>query len=208
MLTKLSFKQLVYSSFALLLVGLILVYLVAQWRQIPVKQITGDPLLMFQVNPLTGVVSNIGVLLWCAAAAIIGFTQIVEWSWASKEKTFFLWHSGVLTTLLLLDDLFMVHDRIFYAIGLNQYFMYGIYVVLFVLYFVKYYPLFLKSKDSWLFILAFIFLGSSVVIDTVLESEGLQYLFEDGLKLLGIASWTLFFSRYAFTIITARPPYK
>ena len=41
--------------------------------------------------------------------------------------------------------------------------------------------------------LALGFLGLSVISDMVLPQVGLEFLFEDGLKIMGIVSWTYFY---------------
>jgi len=185
--------------YTMTLVFMVLVYVTSIKYNIPFKEITGDPALTFKAHPFTGIASNIGVLLWAGACSILIFSYVIL---KDKKEHIFLLCSGLITGILLIDDLFMLHDYIFYAIGLNQYVMYGIYVVIFIAYFGFFKKTILQSPQIILLILAFGFLGSSVLLDITLENDGLQYFFEDGLKLLGITSWFLFYTNYSLKRIT------
>jgi len=191
-----TFSVLLYT---MTLVFMALVYVTSIKYNIPFKEITGDPALTFKAHPFTGIVSNIGVLLWAGACSILIFSYVIL---KDKKEHIFLLCSGLITSILLIDDLFMFHDYIFYSIGLNQYVMYGIYLVIFIAYFGFFKKTILQSPQIILLILAFGFLGSSVLLDITLENDGLQYFFEDGLKLLGITSWFLFYTNYSLKRIT------
>ena len=95
----------------------------------------------------------------------------------------------------------MLHDYLLYSIGLNQNYMYGLYSLLFILYFIKLGTYLIHTKYKIFLVLAFLFLGSSVGLDLVFESEGIQYFFEDSLKILGITSWFLFYTYNAFYLV-------
>lgn len=184
-------------SYALIAILMLLVYYVSLQFNIPFKEITGDPVLTFNAHPFTGIVSNIGILLWCASCSILVFSYFLAKDKLPKKEAFFLLYSGCITFLLLIDDLFMIHDYLLYSIGSNQYVMYTLYLILFIFYFIYFKDILINLPYKPLFILAFFFLGSSVGLDIVFKSEGLQYFIEDGLKLLGINSWFLFFTNYA-----------
>lgn len=191
-------------SYALILLLMILVYFVSTNYQIPFKEITGDPALTFGAHPFTGIISNIGVLLWSATCAILLFTFLLFQKTGSGQNSLFLLCSGIITGILLIDDLFMLHDYIFYSIGLNQYVMYSLYLIIFIAYFTFFRNSLIKMPNKILLILAFIFLGSSVGLDIVLKSEGIQYFFEDGLKLFGITSWFLFYISYCLFLVKSK----
>ena len=56
-----------------------------------------------------GMISNIGILLWGAAASICFFTTFLES--ISSESSKLLLLGGLFSGLLCIDDLFLLHDR-------------------------------------------------------------------------------------------------
>lgn len=189
-----TFSKKVILLFYLVTIFLIgLVFFVGTRMNIPFNKITGDPALTFGENPLTGFLSNIGVLFWCATVAILAFSSVLAGKMNHKKEMLFLLSSGVITAILMLDDLFMVHDYLFYSIGWNQYVMYTIYLVLFILYFLYYFKFLRKLPFRFLLIAAFFFLGSSVGMDIIFETTNMEYFVEDSFKFTGIVSWFLFY---------------
>lgn len=62
-------------------------------------------------HPLTGAVSNLGVLLWWTAASVSLFVAfLAKRAYRTKEAANYLLWTGLLTASLAIDDLFMVHD--------------------------------------------------------------------------------------------------
>ena len=89
---------------------LFLVAIAARYGHIPVSNLTRDMAAIANVHPLTGVVSNVGILLWCATAAICLFSSsLLRQQGARPEAGFLLW-AGLVTTGLLVDDFFMFHE--------------------------------------------------------------------------------------------------
>lgn len=193
-------------SYILAILFMISVFFIASSHQIPFKKITGDPALTFGSNPLVGFVSNIGVLLWCMTASICLFSSFILWFENQPKESKFLGFSGLITGILLVDDFFMIHDYIFYSLGLHQYVMYSIYLVIFATYFMYFKAKILSSANLLLLIFAFIFLGGSLGMDILIKSEGIAYFFEDALKFLGITSWFLFFTTTCFYRIISKLP--
>lgn len=146
-----------------------------------------------------GLLSNLGVLMWCAAAAVSLFSSVlIRVKKGSAVEAKFLQYIGILTTILLFDDLLMVHDIIFpkylHLSELFVYFGYFIYMSCFLL---KFYRFILEQTEYKLFILAFIFFGASIAMDTHLLPGGIDV--EDGFKILGITSYS-----YYCIIVSAR----
>ena len=191
-------RKLIFILYGVAVSLISLVFFVGTRLNIPFKKITGDPALTFGENPLTGFLSNIGVLFWCATTAILLFTAILTFQKKKTQQFIFFLSSGLLTMILLLDDLFMVHDYLFYSIGWNQYIMYAIYIVLLVIYFAAYTQFILTLPFVYILGLAFFFLGSSVLLDVIFETTNLEYFIEDSLKFLGIVSWFLFYVLNSF----------
>ncbi|TPV34054.1 hypothetical protein FJ651_07800 [Paucihalobacter ruber] len=175
---------------------LLVVFVLGKTYNIPYEKFTGDPAYIYKSNPFNGVISNIGALFWCTTASICLFSGRLLWSFGSKKQAVFLFYSGVFTTILLIDDFFMFHDFAVYYIvkhDFAQYFVLLSYAIFSIWYLLNFYTTIMK--ENYIFIsLAFFFLGTSVIIDIIFESEGLQYLIEDGFKFLGIISWMLFYT--------------
>lgn len=63
--------------------------------------------------PYYGVVSNLGILLWGSSGAVAWFSGVLmRKSHGRSALTDFLIASAYLTTLLVTDDLFLLHEEI------------------------------------------------------------------------------------------------
>lgn len=164
-----------------------------------------DPLQILEAKPYIGVISSIGVLFWTATSAILFYTLKISYMQKrSGQHLYFLFWSGLLTTMMLFDDLLMLHDVIFPGyLSLDERVFYCFYGFSVIALFYFYRKIILRS-DYVLFILAFVFLGGAVIIDLLLIL-GLkltnEYLVEDGLKFLGIIAWFAYFTRTSYNLI-------
>lgn len=149
-----------------------------------------------------GFLSNIGVIFWCFTAAILFFSSKISRDFGKSERlSQFFFFSGLLTTLLMIDDLFLMHDVIVpYYLEISEkflYLFYGLYVLALLFLFKE----IILESDYLLFLFAFASLASSVITDVILTigiSIKETYLFEDGFKFLGIISWAIYFSRTCY----------
>jgi len=113
----------------------------------------------------------------------------------------FLFFSGLLTLVLLLDDLFMFHEDIFPKyLHISQNLVYVGYFSLIPIYLIKFRSMIFQTEYIVLF-LALGFFGLSVICDLILPLTNIEYLIEDGFKLFGIITWFIFFIRTSFTQI-------
>jgi hypothetical protein len=164
-----------------------------------------DPAAVTQSPPWTGLFSNIGVLLWCGAAAVCLFTAVILRRIPGERRLAgFLLAWGLLTVVLMLDDLFMIHEFL-----LPTYFPVGD-DLMFVVYFLAvagmlvYYRSDLLRMRHILLGCAFAAFGASIMLDVLghvwFTDRGvpsrlvwnLEYVIENGLKLLGIVLWLHF----------------
>jgi hypothetical protein len=114
-----------------------------------------------------------------------------------KWGAFFLFF-GLFSSLLLLDDLFMLHESIFpQAFAIGEYFFFGFYAVVLLAGLYGFAPQI--GQSNYLFLLvAFSLLGCSIFVDQLpVDWSTWHYLLEDGLKFLGISSWTAYFAETA-----------
>ena len=110
-------------------------------------------------------------------------------------QQWFLFASGLLTSLFLFDDLFQFH-RILYIKYLPLsaeavFAVYGLLALGYLIYFRKE----IAGTDYLLLAAALAFFAAAVVFDTVSLLPRGRTAFSDGLKFFGIVSWTAYFVR-------------
>jgi hypothetical protein len=164
-----------------------------------------DPLQILEGKPYIGVISNIGIVFWTATSAILFYSLQISYAQKrSREQLYFLLCSGLLTTMMLFDDLLMLHDVIFPGyLSLDEKVFYCFYCFSVIALFYFFRKIVLRS-DYILFILAFGFLGGAVITDVILAlgfKLTYEYLVEDGLKFLGIIAWFAYFTRTSYCLI-------
>lgn len=175
---------------------------------IPLRQLMLDPTEFTRVPFYTGILANLGILLWAAAASICLFISIFLPQLVGKAwKDFFL-VSGLLTLLLLLDDLLRIHDEIFPVyLGIKgDVFGMG-YVLLIAIYLLRYRTLIFQYPYTFL-VMALGLFAVSIAIDVAppflkgLFSVADVLFFEDSAKLLGIANWLAYFAYLSASVLS------
>ena len=138
-----------------------------------------------------GMISNLGILLWAAA---VGISLFASFSGLVRQRSWrqLLLVGGLFSTILCLDDFFLLHDR--HVLG-HQGSYYILYAVLALFILVRFRKL-IPQADGLAFLAAALFLGLSVLSDRFQESLPVDYatvqLFEEGFKFIGIACWLAF----------------
>ena len=162
------------------------------------------------VYPLTGFLSNLGVLLWCATAAVCFFAATLLRRTEARETYQFLLWSAVLSAYLCFDDLFVIHDDLAArwfgsseSVGEAIVFVsLGVAVVAYLIAFRKV----MWRTDCSLLLLAMGFFAVSLLLDEFVTHTGSPYrgayFLEDGSKWLGIASWFSYFVRTSYQLAT------
>jgi len=137
-----------------------------------------------------GLLSNLGYLLWLAAAAVTLFTAYSGQPGVRGKQRELMACGGWFSLLLCIDDMFLLHDRY-----IGQTFLYLLYMVFAALIATRYRRQLMASRGE-LFLLAVALLGASIGIDLFQPNEvdqPLAYktyqLLEEGAKFLGIATW-------------------
>lgn len=160
---------------------------------IPLALFTRDPAQIVYIHPAYGVLSQIGILTWTAAATICFFCahQLHRTNNISKPYTAFYFMGGLLTSILLIDDLFIVHDRLApQYLKIPEKVMFAVYTVI-VFVWLLYFRAIIFIRTWGLLIAALAFFTFSVIVDLLVKEQGgnLHLLFEDGAKWLGIVGW-------------------
>lgn len=207
---------------AALFVGL--VALASRAVPFPLIQAFYDPLALVDAHPLLGFVSNLGILIWAGAAGICLVTALVVANGSEPQHAeahrFFL-ASCALTTLLVLDDTYQVHERIIPTLlDRGQTFVLVGYVVVVAAYVWRFRASLLAAE--WIvFALSGACFALSMSIDLVpvavsllpgdaaIDKETIGWeiarFVEDGAKLVGIVLWLAFYASAAAGALVPRP---
>ena len=139
-----------------------------------------------------GMISNIGILLWGAAASICLFTTFSEN--INRESSKLLLLGGLFSGLLCIDDFFLLHDRYVGPDFLNL-----TYLAISIFLLVRF-RMILKKIGFFNLIISILFLGLSIFFDGVIQqifnqSYELTQIIEEWFKFLGIACWLNFWCK-------------
>lgn len=166
----------------------------------PVSRLMGDPTATLHANPLLGFFSNVGILGWCAGASVAVFAAwVAARRRGPRAAVQFHAGAGAFTTLLLVDDFFLVHDSLAPRyLHLPQNAVYAVYALVFASFLIRCRRE-IMARNPMLFLLAVGLLGFMAGIDAVVPGHSpLLSLAMSGSKLLGIFAWS------AWLILNAR----
>ena len=120
---------------AILLAGLlfvILLLLTGKYIGKEAEVFTRDPSTLYKFHPFAGILSNLGILFWACTMAICLFAYAALTDKKSRTARLIL-YSGLFTGWLMLDDLFLFHDRIFPDfLGIDEKITFGVYGLIFL----------------------------------------------------------------------------
>ena len=150
------------------------------------EALTREPQAVLEGAWYIGALSNLGAIVWAVAAVSAALTATVV---HGRERTMFA-AAGAFSSLLLADDLFLLHDAVFPKVGLSESIVQAAYLVVLVVITAKY------RREMGLVAVGGValtlgFWGASVGMDTLFNNAAvnLDQLVEDGLKFLGIVVW-------------------
>lgn len=218
--TAIDLRNILQTLCAVALAGVMLAPIVAEGIIFGVSPevFTVDLAAIANLNPLSGALSNLGILLWCASMSICLFSSLVLRNISTKDVRLFLVSSGLLSGYLLFDDLFQFHEILAQKyLGIKQVFVVVSIILATASYLIFCRKIILKT-NILLLACALGFLALSVVVDQFLEPYlwrlGQWSLFvEDGAKWIGIFCWfaylattAQYFLRKAFAGGATAPP--
>jgi hypothetical protein len=188
--------------------GLVLVGLAAAvgWaRDIPLEDVAGDPNEVFDADLAIGLLTRVSVLVWAAAAGIAIAAGLLGRRWSAPEAAVLLAFGGV-AAVLVTDEALLFHEAAGRA-GIPRGLVLGVYgaAVLLLLWRLRV-PLrstpwiVLIAACGWLALSA----GIDVLLDNFLTSSALNFT-EDGLKMLGILTWSLYLVLVARALALSLP---
>lgn len=167
-----------------------------------------DVIAIAHLPPYAGMVSQLGLMFWTAAATICMFTVPLlgnrEQNRASKR---FLIQSAFFTTFLLLDDTYMFHEDIVQGyFETSEKYIYVLYVLFYILILFSNREEILASEYLILAVAMALFAISTLFDAVDLDryeqygrffSTSFQSFLEDGFKFAGITTWLVYFARYS-----------
>jgi hypothetical protein len=188
------------------LLGVLAVVVAKLAFDVRIATVTRDVSVLADIHPLAGCLSNLGVLLWCAASAVCFFARIALPQAKVSERRFLFW-SGVLSAYFTLDDLFQIHEHFIPVVfGIWEKAAYlliagSVFAYLFI------FREMLLRTNALPLLCALGLLAFSAGFDAALaplfnlNSEWFV-LVEDGAKWLGIVCWCAYFVGTAQAMVT------
>jgi hypothetical protein len=150
------------------------------------------------------------VLVWWAASSMCFFAAIAvrRAGHDAALQEFLLW-SGTITAVLTLDDLFQFHEDLAVRyLRIDDKLVVLTYGVAVLAYLVRFRRIILKSEYP-LLLAGLALFGGSNVVDVALQDRWIsdwRIFVEDGLKLLGIVSWSAYLIRTALQLVVETRP--
>ena len=162
-------------------------------------ELSRDPTTVLNGPFYLGYYSNLGVLVWAAAATTALLGHYLLRRVGHVEPARLLLVASMITVAIMLDDLFLLHDAVYREVGIPQYapfIAYGLAIAAFSWRFRHQ-----LGAGLLLIVAAVSCLGLSAVLDTLFHLQP-PYLIEDGTKALGLALWALMIVRHTIAELT------
>lgn len=185
-----------------------MIWLISTIYEIPIRKLTADPAQIYDGPFYGGFLSNLNILVWAWGAFACWFTfWFLTENGGEGEWIRFFRLAAILTTVLMLDDLYMFHEEVFphylflpWITGLepNEKFVicgYGIFTLWFL-----YTSRNTIRKTAWVHLLvACAILGAGVLADRgiakqIFTDSKVRAFIEDATKFVGVVGWSLYFS--------------
>lgn len=188
---------------------LIATQIIVKIQGIPFYVLVVDPNEIAKLPPYTGMISMLGILFWCASVATSIFSSFLlqkKGGLKSRKWAKFLLFSACITLVILLDDLFQIHEYYYHPfIDLRNFtnpspvknffelIFFTMYAIAISIYLWKFKSLFKKTNYPIL-LLSLLFFAISVFVDVATpEKMFLHSTIEEGSKFLGIVTWFSYF---------------
>lgn len=157
-----------------------------------------DPIETLRGVYYIGYLAHAVMLVWTAGATAALLSGVALRAAGHRPAATMLLVGGALTTLMVLDDVFLFHENIYPRIGVPEQLTYPIYGVLTAAFAWRFRRR--LGADLLLLAAAFACWIGAAAFEILQESYGIQlHLGEDGLKAVGVALWAAFMIRIALT---------
>lgn len=171
---------------------IVLISLLSGHYQVSFRELTADPNAISDQPFYIGLLSQLGLFFW-SSAATLSFTFAFFSKSLVKDKAIrsFYIASGIIISLLMFDDCFMLHEDVLPSLGIPQKIVFIFYGILVLGYLLKFYKVILKTPYI-LLLMAFGGFSLSAFIDIFFHFEITSFwgsFVEDGAKFTGIVFW-------------------
>lgn len=170
-----------------------------------------DPYSLADMSPLFGLVSNLGVLVWCSTAAVLLFGYVIGGRTdLPDEWQRFLLAAGLFTALLLVDDLFAVHEsvpQLLFGEDRTRNLQDATELVIFSIYgliFLAFIRRFRHQLAETRFLIGIVSMGCFAA-SLVFDMAHARPTWEDGFKFLGIVTYATFFLLVSHDLMIGEP---
>jgi hypothetical protein len=163
----------------------------------PAAVFTREPQSVLHGSFYVGSFSNLGGLIWFAAAAIMSFAASLK---PLDRGALIL--AALVTWAMGIDDIFMLHDSVYPKLYLNEVMVYALYFGAIGVIVLRFYRQLARSTLVGIAITV-IFWVLSAMFDQFFNAIG--QLAEDGAKFIGIVVWAAAWTRQAYNDITKLP---
>ncbi|MCP3909580.1 MAG: hypothetical protein GY745_17415 [Actinomycetia bacterium] len=186
--------------------GLLVLAVAALQNQVPVSELLHDPATVAGGMWYVGLISNLGAIGWTVAVtAAAGAAYVARVGGRPQATISFLQGGALVGAMLLVDDLFQVHQRMVpREVGLSKPMVLLIELVLAGGWAIISYPELKRTRWHLLVMTGGAFMVSLVIDQLVAGAEsGTRMLVEDGAKFLGVLAWALYCVRTAADIVAS-----
>lgn len=160
----------------------------------PPSVFTREPQQVLDGSFYVGSFSNFGGVIWFATAAILSFAAVIK-----RSERGALIAAALLTWAMGLDDIFMLHDRVYPKLFLSELMVYSIYYLTIALITLRFFRQLDRST------LVGIVVGAGFwVLSAALDrffNVGSGQLAEDSMKFIGLSVWAAAWIRQSYTDI-------
>ncbi len=183
---------------------LLLTFEYSVYKGVLPSNLTRDTATVLNGPAFTGALSNLGILLWSATAAIMLFSAYHLYkNTVQRRAALMTFLFGCLTSMLCLDDTYQFHEKAFSGIiYVPEELIYLFYLTCIVV-IATVCRVVVVTTPYIIGLAAMAFFGTSIFIDELNLPSGIHDAFiEDSFKFVGIALWTVYHYRSAFGFIS------
>ncbi len=177
---------------AVLLVVIVGLYILASAAGVPLEKLSTETATYTDTSFYTGILSNLGIMLWSAAAAL-GFLGAVLLRGVPRVERF-MFASGIATTLLALDNIMLIHDRVIPRhLHVRESIVYVLYILLIAIFLLSFSRLILSATNYPILAVGVLFLFVSAAMGKLLDYSQQMMFIKASFKLAGIAFWMAYY---------------
>jgi hypothetical protein len=198
----------VLAAFGLLAVFLVVTRLFGELAGVSFWYLAADIATALDAPVYVGFVSQVGLILWSAAAGVCLVTGTVLRSRRSRRAGEFYLASGSLTIVLMVDDAFLFHDEVGpKALGIPEVVALGVLGLAALVWLVRYRDV-IRTTRTLPLLISVLCGVMSVAFDLAQQPIGTlpdHNLFEDGFKFIAIGGWLTYFARESVGALSGVP---